>query len=145
MFIIEQIKAGHLEARKKRDQPAAAFLSLLLSECQKPGKNENRESTDDEAIKVLNKFKTNAELNLHHTPANQIEMIALIYSEMTLVNKFLPALPPQLGAQELAQVMTAIIVEVGANKGLVMKTLKERYAGQYAGSQAARVYDQTAK
>lgn len=142
MTLIEQIKAAHLTARKNRDTTKATFISTLLSECQKPGKDAGRESTDVEVTDTLNKFVKNIQFTIHHTPLTQVEILTLLRGELTVVEQFLPT---QLDEKTLIGVIADIVSEIGNNKGLVMKALKEKHHGTYSGSQASRIFDQSAK
>jgi hypothetical protein len=55
MNIIERLKTESLRLRKERN-PVAASITFALSEIEKVGKNNgNRATTDDEAIKVIQK------------------------------------------------------------------------------------------
>lgn len=56
MSIIEKLKAESMKMRKERD-PLAPKLVFALSEIDKVGKNAgNRQTTDDEAIRVIQKI-----------------------------------------------------------------------------------------
>ena len=56
MSVIDRLKAESLRLRKERN-PVAASITFALSEIEKVGKNNgNRATTDDEAIKVVQKL-----------------------------------------------------------------------------------------
>jgi len=61
MSLLQDIKNASLEARKIKSE-LSSFLVTLYAEAAKIGKDSgNRESTDEEVIKILKKFKSNAE------------------------------------------------------------------------------------
>ena len=67
MTVIEKLKAESLTLRKTRNPIAPAIL-FALSEIEKVGKNAgNRETTEDEAIKVIQKLIATIDENLKVT------------------------------------------------------------------------------
>jgi len=56
-MLINKIKSDALEARKARKTNTATLLTTLYFEASMVGKNlENRESTDQEVLQVIEKF-----------------------------------------------------------------------------------------
>ena len=57
MTVVEQLKKRSMALRKERN-PIAPSIQFALSEIEKVGKNSgNRETTEDEAIRVVQKLK----------------------------------------------------------------------------------------
>lgn len=142
-MLLDQIKKDSLVARKARETDKATLLSTLYSEASMVGKNDgNRESTDAEVVQVVKKFikgideiltRSASELGLSSTRAKAIK-------EKEILETYLPQ---QLSEEELAIQIDAIIVKQHINEikkmGLVMKTLKERFDGQYDGKVASEI------
>ena len=64
MTIIEELKTKSLKLRKERN-PIAASITFAISEIEKVGKNNgNRVTTEDEAIKTVQKLVATIEDNL---------------------------------------------------------------------------------
>lgn len=67
MTVIEKLKAESLRLRKERN-PIASSITFALSEIEKVGKNNgNRVTTNDEAIKVVQKLVATIDENLKVT------------------------------------------------------------------------------
>jgi len=64
MTVVSQLKAEAMKLRKARN-PTAASITFAISEIEKVGKNAgNRETTEDEAIKVVQKLVATLDSNL---------------------------------------------------------------------------------
>lgn len=135
MSLLETIKSNALDARKRRDNIAAPFLTTLLSEASAPGLNDGkRASTDEEVLAVVRKFlKNNAEVLLVR-PNDTVAQ-----AEKQILEGYLPK---QLSEGELRAALLAIARDAGIttvtqkDMGVLMKGLKERYNGQYDGKAA---------
>lgn len=135
MSLLETIKSHALDARKRRDNIAAPFLTTLLSEASAPGLNDGkRASTDEEVLAVVRKFlKNNAEVLLVR-PNDTVSQ-----TEKQILEGYLPH---QLSDGELRAALMAIARDAGIttvtqkDMGVLMKGLKERYNGQYDGKAA---------
>jgi len=135
MSLLETIKSNALDARKRRDNIAAPFLTTLLSEASAPGLNDGkRASTDEEVLAVVRKFlKNNSEVLLVR-PNDTVAQ-----AEKQILEGYLPQ---QLSDGELRAALAAIARDAGLttvtqkDMGVLMKGLKERYNGQYDGKAA---------
>ena len=128
MTLYQQIKSDQLAARKMQSS-SAAFLTTLLSEVAKIGKdNGNREPTDAECIATIKKFIANSDLILSHVPDNKATM-----EEKELALSYLPV--------QLSEVQLKSIVTEFDNLGKFMGHLKMKYAGLYDGALAKKVFD----
>lgn len=144
MSLIESIKHAHLCARKDRDAKRSALLSTLLGEAQMIGKNNgNRESTDGEVTAVIKKMisNTNETINiLNKTNAASGDTYTDLQDEVATLSIFLPA---QLTTFGLTNVLTNLIALNNATSikdmGRIMKLLKEKYDGQYDGTEASKI------
>jgi uncharacterized protein YqeY len=139
-MLLEKIRADSLVARKQKEV-SAAFLVTLLSEAQNIGKNKgNRETTDEEVIALVKKFKLNSQ-ELLKALVEQGRAFSYAYIAAEQEIEYLDSLlPKQLSEQELTAILQDIIKEIGNDKknmGKVMAKLKEEYFGKYDGAQAS--------
>lgn len=133
MSILEKIEAELITARKERKAPVSAFLSFVVSESRRVGKDAgNRDSTDDEVIAVIRKMIARNEENLTLTKGEDKNAV--------WQNKILTGfLPTQLDDAEVEKLVRDFVT--GQNwtdeqkspkmMGSVMSMLKECYPGQY--------------
>lgn len=134
-MLIERIKADLLTARKARATVAANSLTALVGEAVMVGKNAgNRESTDEEVVATVRKFLKNLEETKRNLVAHNKDT-SVCEEEIVIISRYLPQ---QMSADELRSAITVIVAETaGANMGVVMKVLKEKYAGLYDGKLAS--------
>ena len=140
MSVIEKLKSESMKMRKARD-PLASKLVFALSEIDKVGKNNgNRETTDDEAIKVVQKIIANIDQTIVLLPANSAVEYDLT-REKSILNS---ALPQMASDEEVRNYLLASFVEAPANKGVIMKVLKEKFGAlvdmKRAGQIATELY-----
>lgn len=142
-MLITRIKKDMFDARKKRETDKVILLSTLYSEASMIGKTvANRESTDVEVVQVVKKFikgidetlsRSASEMGLSSTRTKLIK-------EKELIEVYLPQ---QLSDDELKNEITKIFNEFEIRDirkmGSVMKTLKERFDGQYDGKEASEI------
>lgn len=136
MSILEQIKSDQLAARKARDNVKSAVLGLVSSEIIKVAgvyKDEGIVASDEDAIRILKKFV-----------ANNDECIAATRSETAkenfkLENSILSVyLPQQFDKTVLKRLITQLDL-ADQPVGVIMKTFKEKFPGQYDGKLLSEV------
>ena len=141
--ILMKIKKAQLEARKNKDGFRANILTTLYSECSIIGKNAgNRETTDEECIKCITKFKKGVNETLVNLK-NKItypEKIKELNDELSIYEEYLPV---QMSEDDLTKVIKDII-DVNSFKsmkdmGSIMKMLKAQYSGTYDGKKASEI------
>ena len=94
MSVIEKLKAESLRLRKERN-PIAASITFALSEIEKVGKNNgNRATTENEAIKVVQKLISSIDENLKLN-IDEVRMIALNQEKQILASVL-----PQMATKE---------------------------------------------
>lgn len=140
MSLLDKIKADQLSARKAKEAVKASLLTTLIGEASIIGKNDgNRESTDAEVIAVIRKFLKGIDESLRVAgDYRDDEKCTLLWEEKDALEAYLPR---QMDQSELKRVLTQFNAE-NANKGVLMKFLKDNFAGQYDGKLAATVVDQ---
>lgn len=144
MNLLERIKHDSVAARKIKYTLAASLLTTLYAEAASIGKNNgNRETTDAEVIAIIKKFIKNGvdtKSHLGHTS----DAFKVVEDELTILNGYLPK---QMTTDELSIIIKEILmVNVPSmefsqkHMGIVMKTLKTAYDGQYDGDTASKVF-----
>lgn len=127
MSIIEKIKQDHLAARKARNTEVTGFLGALIGAINRVGmddKNGRRETTEDEALAVVKKFKEGVEDVLKYQDSEDKR------AELAMYVSYLPAM---LSDEDLKADVVAIIERVGKSPkaiGEVQKQLKAKYGPQ---------------
>lgn len=126
MTVIEKLKAESLNLRKTRNPIAPAIL-FALSEIEKVGKNAgNRETTEDEAIKVIQKLIATIDENLKVT-TDDGRKIAFNFEKQILSS----VLPQMASDDEVRELLKDIIGdEKPKNKGIAMKVIRDQYGAK---------------
>lgn len=126
MTVIEKLKAESLNLRKTRNPIAPAIL-FALSEIEKVGKNAgNRETTEDEAIKVIQKLIATIDENLKVT-TDDGRKIAFNFEKQILSG----VLPQMASDDEVRELLKDIIGdEKPKNKGIAMKVIRDQYGAK---------------
>lgn len=147
MSLLETIRADQVRLRKTQHTLTTDFpnlrvtasyaetislLTTLIGEATAVGKNQQRETTDQETIAVVKKFIKNNDEFLK--VATDEKTITRLKGENDWLVQYLPK---QLTEGELTSIITAVIGEGASNTGTIMKVLKERYDGQYDGKVAS--------
>jgi len=139
-MIVQKIKKDQLEARKAKNKELAGTLTALYSEVAIVGKNNgNRDTTDEEAIKVITKFKKGVNESIEslqgsHNWENCQGRIDELVDEVEVYEAYLPK---QMSKDELTQTIKDIVATGADNIGKVMQALKKDYAGLYDGKMAS--------
>lgn len=117
MTVIEKLKAESLRLRKERN-PSAAAITFALSEIAKVGKNAgNRETTDDEAIKVVQKIVALIDENLKLGISDDVRA-AFMFERQILAS----VLPQMVTEEEIrSKLVFAFDAAQTKNKGEIMK------------------------
>jgi uncharacterized protein YqeY len=131
MSVIEKLKAESITLRKTRN-PVAPSILFALSEIEKVGKNNgNRATTDDEAIKVIQKLIATIDENLKVT-TDDGRKVAFNFEKNILAG----VLPEMASDQSIAEAVTRFMNarrEVSKEipkKGEFMKVLRDMYGAK---------------
>jgi hypothetical protein len=134
--ILKQIKEDNLKARKEKNKFLSTILTTLIGEIVSVGKNNgNRETTEEETIKMIEKFKKDAErtLVLIENKENSTEEINEYLKEISIYESYLPK---KLSKEELEKIIENLIaINSNPNIGLIMgklKSLKLNFDGKIA-------------
>lgn len=132
MTVVEKLKVESMRLRKERD-PIAASIQFAISEIEKVGKNSgNRATTDDEAIRVVQKLIATIDENIKIT--TDAVRVQSFEQERNLLNSVLPQMASE---QEIRNFLATL--DSPANKGVVMKALKEKYGARADMKQAGAI------
>lgn len=119
MTILEQIQETKLKARRNGEY-GASFFSFVQSEIEKVGKNSgNRQTTDDEAIRVIRKIiETN--LKTHELSQNED-----LIRENSLLERFLPQMVQDEVLVEFVRKTFSTLDN--PHLGAIMKAVKQEF------------------
>ncbi len=131
------IQDDRLAARKAKDAVKASLLTTLFGEISMVGKNAGRDTTDEEGMAVIKKFlKGNAENEKYAADQQNPNWFTVLHVEKAILESYLPK---QMNAVEIQASLERL--PAFDNKGVMMKYLKDNFAGQYDGKLAAQVID----
>jgi uncharacterized protein len=140
MSLIQQIQKDMIAAKMRGAKGRGLLLSTVYGEASAIGKNNgNRETTDEEVIKLITKFvkNNNETIGLLEKAGKDTELLKI---ENFILTDYLPK---QLSEAELVAAIAAIITDTGASSpkqmGLVMKELKVQHGGMYDGKLASQI------
>jgi uncharacterized protein YqeY len=146
MSVIEKLKAESLRLRKERN-PIASSITFALSEIEKVGKNNgNRATTEDEAIKVVQKLLITVNENIKYAE-QKADLVRLV--ELDLEKAILSSVLPQMASDEevtdfLRELFTGKRGNEIPKKGDVMKALRDKFGAlvdmKRAGQIATELY-----
>jgi len=147
MAILDDINAAREVALKSGDGQTREALTTLVGEITTFAKRDgNREATDKDAVKFLNRFIENAKETADLAAKfNNPAGFAKAKFEYTLYDKFLPAAKPQLSQEALERTVRSIIANrttgsgVKPKMGVVMNDLKTLHEGEYDAKAASVV------
>jgi len=142
---LKEIKRDALQARKIKD-PKARILVTLIGEASMIGKNDgNRDTTDDEVLKVIQKFVKNCDENIIQRKKNNEDLEDFKF-ELEVLSEYLPK---QLAEHDLRMKIVNYVVlndlSSMRDMGKVMQMLQKLLPGQYEGKMASRLVKEELK
>lgn len=138
MSLLDQIKKDQFEARKNKESLKAVLLTTLFAEAAMIGKNAgNRDTTDDETVKVIQKFlKGINETAEFVAKAGNTEALATVQAEKVILEVYLPKMAP---ADEIEKAVGDLVGDGFNTMGAIMKALKEKFGSTLDGKLASKV------
>jgi uncharacterized protein YqeY len=126
MSVIEKLKTTSMNLRKMRNPVAPAIL-FALSEIEKVGKNSgNRATTEDEAIRVIQKLIVTIDENLK-VATDDGRKIAFNFEKQILLS----VLPQMASDEDIRNLLQDILGnETPKNKGVAMKVIRDEYGAK---------------
>lgn len=139
-MLMEKIRTDMITARKGTDTVARNLLITLYSEAQAVGKNKrNGDTTDEEVVSVVKKFKANLEETVQLL-INRNQDATAQQHEIQILSAYMPV---QMTESDLEAAVRVIVSDLGVTgakvMGQVMAELKARHAGTYDGKLASQV------
>lgn len=139
MELLQQIRSDLDHARRTKNQFELTILTTLYSECAMIGKTKrNSESTNEEVLSVVRKFKVGVE-EIEKLKGSTLEL----NNEIQLYEKYLPQL---LTIDQLTAVIQDIVENLPERSpkqmGVVMSKLKSKFLGRYDGTVASQLVKQ---
>ncbi len=141
-MLMMRLRDDSLAARKARDEVKSNLMIALVGEAAMVGKNNgNRETTDEEVLKVIKKFLDNAKETFALVRAqDNIHALAkskVIAREVEILEAYLPE---QMSEETLRlAVATYRNLTPDANVGMIMKHLQSQFGGRYDGKLASQI------
>ena len=128
----ETLSQATKAAMKARDKERVATLRMVNAELKRIGIDERRDLSDDDVFAVLNKMlKQRKDAMAQFRDANREDLAAVEAYEIGVIEAFLPA---QMGGDELADFVAALVTKSGAqgmqDMGKVMGLLKREGHGR---------------
>lgn len=124
-MIIDELKKVALTHRKNKTGHGS-FLLFVISEVEKIGKNiGNRATTDDEAVKVLQKTIENLKLNVEYlaTQDNEAELV-VVKDQIAILEPFIPQMASE--AEIIAVIDTLPVKDKKSIAAALKKTFGTR-------------------
>ncbi len=138
----ERIQKDLVTAMKEKDNVKVnAIRSIKAAITNEKANGKFHELSDQEITAIIQKLsKQRKEAADIYSSNGRSELAEKELAEKSVIDAYLPKM---MDTDELKQRISDIISETGASSikqmGIVMKTLKERYAGQYEASEASSI------
>jgi len=136
MTIKERIQSDFISALKNKDEIAKTALSGIKSKITEAEKaNGNKELSDDDVIKVINKaIKQREESMKIYGEAGRVELAAKEADEAIVLKKYMPAQMTEeeieVAVREIIQSLDGVVTNANALVGKTMGTFNKNYQGR---------------
>lgn len=128
-----RIRDDVMTARRAKDTVKLGFLSLLLSEASRPGKDKGAaESTDDEVARVIKKFMDNTELTLKHLGDKASDQRTGAEAELAILREYMPVQADPAAVQAaIVDIVSGLTEKSPKQMGVVMGQLTARFGANF--------------
>lgn len=126
-MLIDTLKKDMLTARKNKESDKATWISALIGELQRGGKDFDDAQVLSQIKKNVENLKENLKVSPNHEPTQK---------EIDFLLGYLPA---QMSADELRAAVKDLIAGGANNIKGVMSGLQGQYGGRYDGKLAAGI------
>ncbi len=136
MTIKELIQSDFISALKNKDEIAKTALSGIKSKITEAEKaNGNKELSDDDVIKVINKaIKQREESMKIYSEAGRIELATKEADEVIVLKKYMPVQMTEeeieIAVREIIQSLDGVVTNANALVGKTMGTFNKNYQGR---------------
>ena len=144
MTLRDQIESDIHDAMRRRDQSRLDALRFLKAAIQAAEKSQGKSLEEDALVQVIARQVSDRRESIRmFKEGNRDDLVAKESAELDVLVAYLP---PQLGREELAQLVRQVIEEVGAttarDKGRVMGRLMPQVRGKADGAEVNSLVDQ---
>ena len=141
MTLIENIQADLKAAMTAREDSKRDTLRLIMADLKNKQIELGRGLEDEETLAVITKAKKSRQDSLEqYTDAGREDLAAIERAELEIISVYLPE---EMGEDELRELVTAAVAEVGATEpkdmGAVMKALMPKVKGRADGKAVQRI------
>ncbi len=141
MALTDDIQADLKAAMVARDDAKRDTLRLVMADLKNKQIELGRDLEDPEVLAVITKAKKSRQDSLEQfTEAGREDLVAIERAELEIIAAYLPE---EMGEDELREIITAVVAEVGATEakemGAVMKALMPKVKGRADGKAVQRI------
>lgn len=136
-----KLKQDSVIALKSRENRKVEVLRFLISLIDKKELQLPPETmTETDVVSVLQKeLKNKEESREMFVKANRSDLVEELDYEIEILKEYLPK---SISEEELAEIVSSVINEVGVNFGMVMKNVVSKVAGRVGGEVISKVVKQ---
>jgi hypothetical protein len=141
MSLLKKLQEEMKSAMKSGDKERLATIRMLISEIKKVQIDSKKELSDDEIIKILQKYAKQRKDSIEqYRKAGREDLAEKEERELKIVQEFLPQ---PLSEEEIEQLVNEAIEETGASSmkdmGKVIKLVMEKAKGRAEGSVISKI------
>ncbi len=141
MSLLKKLQEEMKSAMKSGDKERLATIRMLISEIKKVQIDSKKELSDDEIIKILQKYAKQRKDSIEqYKKAGREDLAEKEERELKIVQEFLPK---PLSEEEIEKIVEEVIQETGASSmkdmGKVMKVVMEKAQGRAEGSVVSKI------
>jgi len=143
--VLDQLNQDLKDAMRNRDKQRLSVIRSVKSSLQNESINKGQELVYDEILSILNREMKQRKESLHEfEQADRKELVDKTNIEIQILSEYMPS---QLTDEELQQVVTETIKEVGAlsksDMGKVMGAIMPKVKGRADGSKVKTLVQHT--
>ncbi len=141
MSLLKKLQEEMKSAMKSGDKERLATIRMLISEIKKVQIDTKKELSDEEIIKILQKYAKQRKDSIEqYRKAGREDLAEKEERELKIVQEFLPQ---PLTEEEIQKIVEEVIKETGASSmkdmGKVMKVVMEKTQGRAEGSVVSKI------
>jgi len=141
MALIDDIQADLKAAMTARENFKRDTLRLIMSDLKNKQIELGRDLKDEDTLSVITKAKKSRQDSLEqYTEAGREDLATIERGELEVISVYLPG---EMGEDELREIVTAAVAEVGATEpkdmGALMKVLMPKVKGRADGKAVQRI------
>ena len=141
MALMDDIQADLKAAMTARENFKRDTLRLIMSDLKNKQIELGRDLKDEDTLSVITKAKKSRQDSLEqYTEAGREDLAAIERGELEVISIYLPE---EMGEDELREIVTAAVAEVGATEpkdmGALMKVLMPKVKGRADGKAVQRI------